>query len=87
VPQKPQLLRNLLRPALPAVLMGALVFGCRWALERVLGSDVSRVILCGVPVMVGVVAYFLGVVVFKAITREDCQLLPKGEKIAKLLHL
>ena len=87
VPQNPQLLRNLLRPALPAVLMGALVFGCRWALERVLGSDVSRVILCGVPVMIGVVAYFLGVVVFKAITREDCQLLPKGEKIAKLLRL
>jgi len=27
------------------------------------------------------------VVVFKAITREDCQLLPKGDKIAKLLHL
>ena len=26
-------------------------------------------------------------VTLKAITREDCLLLPKGEKIAKLLHL
>jgi len=33
------------------------------------------------------VVYFVAVVVFKAITREDCQLLPKGDKIAKLLHL
>ena len=61
--------------------------GCDWALERLLGTDISRVISCGVPIMVGVVVYVVAVVVFKAITREDCQLLPKGEKIAKLLHL
>ena len=87
VAQKPQLLKNLLRPMVPAVLMGAVVFGCHWALEQVLGADGSRVLLCGVPIMVGVVVYFVAVVVFKAITREDCQLLPKGEKIAKLLRL
>jgi hypothetical protein len=26
-------------------------------------------------------------IALKAITREDCLLLPKGEKIARLLHL
>jgi stage V sporulation protein B len=36
---------------------------------------------------VGVVIYALSVVVFKTITREDCLLLPKGEKIAKLMRL
>ena len=87
VPQNPKLLRNLLRSVLPAAIMGAVVFGIYWALQQVLGVDGSRVLLCGVPIIVGVVVYFVAVVVFKAITREDCQLLPKGDKIAKLLHL
>ena len=47
----------------------------------------SNMLLCGVPIMVGVVVYFVLVVVCKAITKEDCLLLPKGEKIAKLLKL
>ena len=87
VPQKPRLLRNLLRPVLPAAAMGVAVYGCSWALQKLLGADVSRVILCGVPVVVGVAVYFVCVVVFKTIKREDCLLLPKGEKIAKLLRL
>ena len=44
-------------------------------------------ILAGVPIMVGVVVYFICVVLMKSITREDCLLLPKGEKIANLLRL
>ena len=87
VPQRPQILKNLLRSFLPAAVMGVAVWVCSWAIERLLGSDISRVISCGVPIMVGAAVYVVGVVVFKAITKEDCQLLPKGEKIAKLLHL
>ncbi len=87
VPQKPALLKNLLKPALPAAIMGLAVYGCYWALIQLLGADGSRVLLCGVPVAVGVAVYFCAVVIFKSITREDCQLLPKGDKIAKLFHL
>ena len=87
VPQKPALLKNLLRPVLPAAIMGAAVYGCYRALQLLLGTDGSRVLLCGVPIAVGVVVYFTAAVLLKAITREDCQLLPKGEKLAKLLHL
>ncbi len=87
VPQKPALLSNLLRPLLPAVIMGVAVFGTHWGLTRLLGPDGSRVLLCGVPILVGVAVYCLAVVKLKAITREDCQLLPKGDKIAKLLKL
>lgn len=87
VPLKTQLLRNLLRPALPAVLMGAVVWGAYRLLIGVLGASASRVLLCGIPVAVGVATYLVGVVIFKAISREDCLLLPKGEKIAKFLRL
>ena len=87
VEQKPKLLRNLLRPAMPALVMGVVVFFCYRALVSVIGLDGSRVILAGAPIAVGVVVYFVCVVLMKSITREDCLLLPKGEKIAKLLRL
>ena len=87
VPQNPKLLKNLLRPLLPAALMGVAVYGIYQLLLAALGSDGSRVLLCGVPIAVGVVVYALSVVMCKTITREDCLLLPKGEKLAKLLHL
>ena len=87
VAQKPRLLQNLLRPALPALVMGVVVFFCYQALVSVLGIDGSRVILAGVPIALGACVYFVCVVLMKSITREDCLLLPKGEKIAKLLRL
>ena len=87
VPQKPRLLRNLLRPLIPALIMGVCVWGTQWALIRILGEGTSRVILCGAPIAVGAVVYCVSAVVFKAITASDCKLLPKGEKLAKLLRL
>ncbi len=87
VPQKPALTKNLLRPLLPALLMGAAVFGTYQLLLALLGQEGSRVLLCGAPIAVGVVVYCVAVVLCKSITAADCQLLPKGEKIAKLLKL
>ena len=60
-----------------------------WGVYRLLLalSFDSRVILCGVSVAVGVVVYLICVVIFKAISREDCLLLPKGDKIAEILRL
>ncbi len=86
VPQKPRLLAGMLRALFPAAFMGGVVYGCLWALKNVAGIT-SRVLLCGIPVAAGVVAYLAAVVLFKSITAEDCRLLPKGEKIAKLLRL
>jgi len=47
----------------------------------------SRLILCGGPLVLAVAVYVVCAVLFKSITRDDCMLLPKGEKIAKLLRL
>ena len=84
VPQKPALLRNLLRPLLPVILMGIVVYGVYWGLSLIV---TSRLLLCGVPIAVGALIYCVAVVKCKAITAEDCKLLPKGEKIAKFLKL
>ena len=87
VPQKPALLKNLLRPLLPTAIMGAAVFGVYKGILAVLGADCSRIIQCGVPIACGVVVYLVFAVLCKSITYEDCLLLPKGEKLAKLLKL
>ena len=81
----PAIVKNLVKPFLAAAIMGVFVWGCLKLLTVV--GVTSRLILCALPVMVGVVVYVAAVIVLKVITREDCLLLPKGEKIAKLLHL
>ena len=47
----------------------------------------SRLILCVPPIAVGGLVYLFLAVKIKVITREDCLLLPKGEKIARMLKL
>ena len=85
VANPPAIVKNLLRSFLAGAVMAVLVFVAFKALKLI--GITSRLILCGAPICVGVVTYVVGVILFKAITREDCLLLPKGAKIAKLLHL
>ena len=83
--EPPALLKNLARPFLAAAIMGLLTW-LSWFGLKSLGIS-SRLILCGAPIAVGVIVYCLAAVKLKVITREDCLLLPKGAKIAKLLRL
>lgn len=86
VPQKPALFTNLMRALIPAGIMGVAVYFTHWAMVNFAGIT-SNLLLCGIPIVVGVVIYLAGVVVTKTITRADCLLLPKGEQIADLLKL
>lgn len=81
----PAIVRNLIRSALAAAGMGGVVYAVYYLFTRI--GVGSSLILCAVPIVAGVVVYLIAAVVLKAITREDCLLLPKGEKIANLLHL
>ena len=81
----PAILKNLVRTFLAAVIMGIFVFAAFTGLK--MAGITSRLILCGLPIAVGVVAYVLAAVKIKVVTREDCLLLPKGQKIAKFLKL
>jgi len=85
VDQPPAILKNLVRPFLAAAIMGVCTYGT-WLGIKAIGIT-SRILLCGCPIAVGVVVYLVLAVCFKAITREDCLLLPKGAKIAKILRL
>ena len=83
----PAIIKNVFRSFAAAALMGAFAWGTWKGIQILLGSTFSSLISCAVPIAVGVVVYVITAVKFRAITRDDCLLLPKGEKIANLLHL
>ena len=85
--EPPAIVKHMFRAFLSAALMGAFAWGTWKGLQMLLGTDMSRLIACAAPIAVGVVVYVVAAVKLRAITREDCLLLPKGEKIANLLHL
>ncbi len=82
----PTIVNNMSRSALASVVMGLIVYGCHYGMRTILGIG-SNVLLCGVPIVVGVAVYFVTAIKFKAITHEDCLLLPKGDQLAKKLKL
>ncbi len=85
LPQHPAIAKNLARPFLAAAVMGVFVWAALQGLKAL--GVTSRLILCALPVLLGIAVYLVAAVRLKVVTREDCLLLPKGEKIAKLLKL
>ncbi len=83
----PAVVKNMLRAFAAAALMGACAWGTWKGLTMLMGPGMSSLIGCAVPIAVGGLVYLVAAVKFRAITREDCLLLPKGEKIANFLHL
>ena len=86
--RRPSLRRMLLRPLVSSLIMGAAALGVYSLVSMVLGAGWMRMALammCGVGF--AVVVYVVLIIVTRAVTLEDMKLIPKGEKIAKLLRI
>ncbi len=80
----PRLVQNLIKPAIASLLMGAAAFG----VDRLcLALNLPLVLRTVVSIGLAGVFYVFLVLVLKIITRDDCRLLPKGDKIAKFLRI
>ena len=84
LPEPPGLLVNAAKPALASLVMGAAAFALN-GLCLVLGLPL--ILRTGVSILGAAAIYAVLVVALKIVTREDCSLLPKGDKIAKLLRI
>lgn len=84
VTTKPAVLRNLIRPFFAAAIMGAATAVAYRVLLLVLGS---AKLSCLAALVFAVALYLILVVALRCVTYEDCLLLPKGEKIAKILKI
>lgn len=77
-------LKTMAKPLLASLLMGAAAFGMKYLLQ---GRGLPNLIVTAGSIAAAGILYLLLIPLLRIITREDCMLLPKGEKIAKLLHI
>lgn len=85
----PKLDRVLLRPVLATLIMAAVAYGVYLLASGVVAPTGRLSIaldLC-VAIVAAVAAYAFFAIKLRAITAEDMTLIPKGDKIAKLLHM
>jgi len=92
MPERPKLGKVFLKPLLNCAIMGASAWLVYPAALELLGAGpepgrMTILVALFAAVGVAVVVYGVLTVVTKAITIEDMKLLPKGEKIAKLLRI
>ena len=81
---RPAIFKNIIRPGLASAIMGAATF----MVYRVLLNAISSwKLACLLSLAFAVVLYAVLVVFLRCLTYEDCMLLPKGEKIAKILRI
>lgn len=84
VQTKPAVFRNIVRPLVASILMGAATFLIYRVLETALGS---AKLACLAALAAAVVIYCVLVVFLRCLTYDDYMLLPKGEKIVKILKI
>ena len=85
----PNLGRVLLKPVLCSGIMGAGAWACFGLAMRLVHIPGRLGLLAAMflAMLAAVVIYVVCVVLMRAITREDLELIPKGNKIAALLHI
>lgn len=85
IPSPPSFLRATLKPLIASAIMG----GAAWATYGLLtnflhlGNSLSTIGAIGV----GGIIYLVLVLALRVISKEDLELMPKGDKIAKFLHI
>ena len=83
VAARPAIFQNIIRPLLASAIMGGATFMVYRALSGTFGWKLG----CLASLVFAVVLYAVLVVALRCVTYEDCMLLPKGEKIAKILRI
>ena len=86
---KPDLKKIFSGSIICSVLMGISAIGVYKIMGAIIGTSTQiRTALCALPAMaVAVVVYLAAVILLKTVTLEDMKLIPKGEKIGRLLHM
>ena len=98
IPNRPPLLAIFLKPLAASALMGGAAWAVYGLLARLLrsvpegGTEAvlnwrGNAFAALAAILVAVAVYGALVVALRAISRDDLSLMPKGDKIAKLLHL
>lgn len=90
-----RIVRIIGRPGISVAIMGIAAWSVWNLLHGVMGGvtaeimdrPVNVLIPFGAAVATGVIVYFVMIIALRAITLKDMKLIPKGEKVAKLLRI
>lgn len=90
--RKPSFLKVLVRPLVSSIIMGGAAWGVYGLLSKMLshGAELSRLMMALAMVIaigVAVIVYLLLIILTRAVTGDDMRLIPKGDKLAKLLRI
>ena len=85
IPAPPSFLRAFLKPFVPSAIMAAAAWATYGLLTNFLHFGNALATLGGIGV--GVVVYLVLVLALRVLSREDLELMPKGDKIARILHI
>lgn len=86
----PNLIRIISRPLMSTIAMSVVAFGAYRILTLLVNAAPGRLLMAvylTVAIGCAVVVYLVMVIKTKSITAEDMTMIPKGEKIAKLLRM
>lgn len=83
IPHPPKYSRVFLKPLAASALMGLAAWGCHGLIARFLGNSIGT--LAGI--LAGMVVYVILILALRAISPDDLALMPKGDKIARILHI
>ena len=84
VPNCPSFLRLFAKPVLASVIMGGTAWGSYGLLFKLTHSNTVATLFA---VLLAVAVYAVLIVALRVLTRDDLALMPKGDKIARLLHI
>ncbi|MEQ2457032.1 putative polysaccharide biosynthesis protein [Flavonifractor hominis] len=88
VPNPPRYFIVFFKPLIASALMGAAVWAVHGLLSQVFtGSFLLNTVATALAILVGVLVYAVLVLALRVLSREDLEMMPKGDKIAKLLHI
>lgn len=83
IPQPPRYSRVFVRPLIASGVMAFAAWAVHGLTARFLGNSLGTV----AGILAGMAVYAILVVALRAISPDDLALMPKGEKIAKILHI
>lgn len=94
IPERPNFFKIFFKPVLASLVMGAVAYGGYKLLLVLSGSagldPSSKLTLClamAGAIVAACVAYAVMIIVFKAISKEELEMVPKGDKIGKYLRI
>lgn len=82
-PYPPKYSRVFVKPLIASLVMG----GAAWASYGLLSPILGNTLGVAGAICIAVVVYAVLVILLKAVSKDDLSLMPKGEKIAKLLRI